>query len=258
MYECHNATLHLRGRVLLQDVSLQLRPGELLAVLGPNGAGKSSLLRILSGELAPSSGEMLINGQSLDLTPCHVQARLRAVMPQADRLNFPFTVAEVVLLGRTPHASHNGSAQDERIAQEALAAVDALPLAARDYTTLSGGERQRIQLARALAQIWASDADTPRYLLLDEPTASLDLAHQHGVLRLLNRFKQRNIGVLAVLHDLNLAARYADRVALLHGGRLVSCGSPLEVLDEHRLGEVYGLRVRRIQMGGETPILVAG
>ncbi|HXG28693.1 MAG TPA: heme ABC transporter ATP-binding protein [Nevskiales bacterium] len=257
MLECRDATLRLRGRVLLQDLSLQLRPGELLAVLGPNGAGKSSLLRILSGELAPSSGGILMNGRSLDTTPRQILARLRAVMPQADRLSFPFSVAEVVLLGRTPHTLRHGNAQDEHIAQAALAAVDALPLAARDYTSLSGGERQRVQLARALAQIWESDADAPRYLLLDEPTASLDLAHQHGVLRLLNRLKLRHIGVLAVLHDLNLAARYADRVALLHGGRLLGCGPPQDVLQEDRLSQVYGLAVRRIRVGDEAPLIVA-
>jgi iron complex transport system ATP-binding protein len=258
MYECRHSTLRLGGRELLRDVSLQLRPGELLAVLGPNGAGKSSLLRVLSGELRLHGGEILINGESLDAIPRQVQARLRAVMPQADRLSFPFTVTEVVLLGRTPHAAHNSSVRDERIAQETLAAVEALPLAACDYTTLSGGERQRVQLARALAQVWEDKTDTPRYLLLDEPTASLDLAHQHGVLRLLNRLKRRNIGVLAVLHDLNLAVRYADRVALLHGGRLRDCGPPQDVLHESQLSDVYGLPVRWIRIGAEMPIITTG
>jgi iron complex transport system ATP-binding protein len=258
MYECRRISLRRRGRELLHDVSLQLAPGELLAVLGPNGAGKSTLLRAWSGELPPDAGDILIHGRSLrELSPAS-QARLRAVMPQADRLGFPFTAAEVVLLGRTPHGAARGGLCDTRIAQEALAAVEALPLAARDYTTLSGGERQRVQLARALAQIWEADADTPRYLLLDEPTASLDLAHQHGVLRLLNRLKRRNIGVLAVLHDLNLAVRYADRVALLHGGRLRDCGPPQDVLHESQLSDVYGLPVRWIRIGAEMPIITTG
>lgn len=257
MFEINHGGLRINGRELLRDVSLQLHPGELLAVLGPNGAGKSSLLRTLAGEWPFGTGEIRLNGRPLASIPRLETARLRAVMPQADRLSFPFSVTEVVLLGRTPHAARSSAAQDERIVHEVLVAVDSLSLAARDYTTLSGGERQRVQLARALAQIWDEDIREPRFLLLDEPTASLDLAHQHGVLQLLNRLKRRDIGILVVLHDLNLAARYADRVALLKDGKMSACGPSLSVMTETTLSRVYSLPIRLLELPGSPHYLIA-
>lgn len=257
MLECHAASLQVNGRELLCDISLQLVPGEMLALIGPNGAGKSSLLRILSGEWRPGSGEVRLNELPLDAWTRRELALQRAVMSQADRLDFPFTATEVVTLGRTPHRA--SPAQDTRIAQAALEAVAALPLARRLYTTLSGGERQRVQLARALAQIWQSGPDQPRYLLLDEPTASLDLAHQHGMLQLLNRLTLQGIGILIVLHDLNLAARYADRVALLSAGRLAACGRPTDVMQPEVLSRIYGLPLRALRVeSADYPLFAAG
>jgi iron complex transport system ATP-binding protein len=167
------------------------------------------------------------------------------VLPQESALTFPFTVQEVVLMGRTPHERTAGRAEDDAIVCAALEAVECQMLTDRIYTTLSGGERQRVQLARVLAQIWdarsTSQPPGARYLLLDEPTASLDLAYQHGTLDIARRFARAGVGVLAILHDLNLAAQYADRLAVLQAGRMVALGTPAQVLQPSLIERVFAI-----------------
>jgi iron complex transport system ATP-binding protein len=158
------------------------------------------------------------------------QAKRRAVLPQDSPLSFPYSAFEVALMGRNPHHRGAEGPRDYEIARAALEAAGALDLADRLYPSLSGGEKQRVQLARVMAQVWEAPPSGHRYLLLDEPTSSLDLAHQHSTLRLAKRFTQGGAGVLAVLHDLNLAAQYADRILVLSAGHAVALGSPLEVL----------------------------
>ena len=230
---------------LLNQVSLAMRPGELLALVGPNGAGKSTLLQLLTGERQPTHGQILLDGRPLPDWPAWLLARRRAVLPQSSSLAFPFTALEVVLLGRTPHCVGGERDRDRHIAWQALAVADVVGLAERLYTTLSGGERQRVQLARVMAQIWDPPLDgSPRYLLLDEPVSSLDLAHQHAVLTLAHRLSRRGSGVLAVLHDLNLAAQYADRIAVLQAGRLQALGTPRDVLQAALIQQVFGVQAR--------------
>ena len=220
------------GHELLSEVDCAIRPGELLGVVGPNGAGKSTLLKLLCGDLAPSSGEILLEGRPLRAWKNLEQAKRRAVLPQDSQLSFPFTALEVALMGRSPHVRGAECARDTAIAYETLEVAKALALADRLYPTLSGGEKQRVQLSRVLAQIWEAPETGSRYLLLDEPTNNLDLAHQHGILRIARLLAREGAGVFAVLHDLNLAAQYADRVLLLHGGRVAAAGTPREVLTE--------------------------
>ncbi|TAJ51678.1 MAG: heme ABC transporter ATP-binding protein [Nevskiaceae bacterium] len=239
--------LHWRaeGRDLLNGVSLTVRPGELHAVLGVNGAGKSTLLKLLAGDLRPSRGEVAMNGRPLRSWPSRHRARLRAVLPQGESLRFAFTVREVVALGR--YSALTGKPEQEAsLITAAMADADILPLAERSYLQLSGGERQRAQLARVLAQLalLPDQAASQRYLLLDEPTAALDLAHQHACMTLLRRRLGENLGVLAVLHDLNLASTYADTISLLHQGRLLAQGSPAAVLTPELLGQAYGDSLR--------------
>lgn len=242
--EAHRVSLRLGGRPVLRSVSLTLAPGELLAVLGPNGAGKSSLLQVMAGSMAPDAGCVALDGQRLPGIAGGELARRRAVLPQTAALAFSFSVLDVVLLGRCPHRGRSTRADDLAAAEGALAATDTLGLAGRDFTTLSGGERQRVQLARALAQVWRKAADgPPRYLLLDEPTNSLDLAHQHACLRIARRLAEAGAGVLAILHDPNLAALHADRVALLVDGCLTAQGSPGEVLTVAALRQAFALDV---------------
>jgi iron complex transport system ATP-binding protein len=232
-------------RALIDGVSLALHPGEVLVILGANGAGKSTLLRCLSGELQPDVGEIRLNGVPLARWSPADCAKRRAILPQQSPLSFPFTALEVAAMGRIPHGGPGPS--DTRIAAEALAAAEADHLAERRYTTLSGGERQRVHLARILAQLWTPlPNEEPRYLLLDEPTASLDLAHQHATLALARRWTDRHIGVLVVLHDLNLAAQYGDRIALMKDGRLLAIDCPRAVLEPAGIEHAFGLPVRVI------------
>lgn len=243
--DAHDLRVRRGGRNLVDGVSLALHPGEVLVILGANGAGKSTLLRCLSGELQPDTGEIRLNGVPLARWSAGECAKRRAVLPQHSPLSFPFTALEVAAMGRIPHG---GTGPEEtRIAAEALTAAEAEHLAERRYTTLSGGERQRVHLARILAQLWSPLPDNePRYLLLDEPTASLDLGHQHATLALARRWTNRHIGVLVVLHDLNLAAQYGDRIALMKDGRLLALDCPRAVLEPVGIEHVFGLPVRVI------------
>lgn len=256
MLEAREITVRRGGRALLDGVTLRIAPGEVVALAGPNGAGKSTLRRVLAGEWRPAEGSVWLNGRVLADWPAAAQARLRAVLPQDATLNFPFTAAEVALLGRMPHTGRRESAHDYRIAQEALELAGAGELSERLYPTLSGGERQRVQLARVLAQIWDVPTDNACYLLLDEPTSNLDLARQHNTLRVARQLAAKGVGVLAILHDLNLAAQYADRLALLHNGRLVADGPPPEVLTPAHIQQTFDLPVSVINHPNARHLLV--
>jgi iron complex transport system ATP-binding protein len=250
----HDVHLRRGGRPVLQAVNLRAQPGRLLALVGPNGAGKSSLLGVLAGLLVPTRGQAMLDGRLLAEWPPAALARRRAMLSQQVRLGFGFRVDEVVMLGRSPYAVRRDSPADHRIAEAALHAAHAWHLRGRDYLELSGGEQQRVQLARVLAQVWEGD-DGARWLLLDEPEAGLDIAHQHFVLRRARLLACQGYGVIAVLHDLNLAARYADEVALLERGRLLRHGPPGEALEPRVLSDVYGLPMRRVETGDRGWIL---
>lgn len=230
------------GRRLLDDVSAAVPPGRLTALIGPNGAGKSTLLRALAGEIQPGAGTVRLDDRPLGSWTRRERARRVAVLPQEGTLAFPLTGLEIALLGRAPHPGSGETAADLEIACGALAAADAAEFAGRRYPTLSGGEKARVHLARVLAQVWDCPLGRPGYLLLDEPTAALDFAQQHRLLALAREFaRQRGAGVFAVLHDLNLAAQYADDVIALRAGRVVAHGAPGEVLDAALLAEVFDL-----------------
>lgn len=231
-------------REILREVSLTLKPGELVAVIGPNGSGKSTLLQLLSGAQKARKGAITLNGVPLNRLPRQDLARQRAVLSQTSTLNFPFRALEVVLLGRSPHANRTAQRENLQVAEAAMQEVEVLHLADRVFTTLSGGEQQRVQLARALAQIWPSpDKEGERYLLLDEPTNNLDLAHQHAVLQIGRRLAERGTGVLMILHDPNLASLYADRIVVLKKGTVLIEGLPEEVLTEATLANAFNLAV---------------
>ncbi|CAI1660426.1 heme ABC transporter ATP-binding protein [Serratia entomophila] len=223
------------SRRLINDVSLSIASGEMVAIIGPNGAGKSTLMRLLTGYLTPGCGECRLLDRPLEQWQPQQLAKVRAVMRQHSDLAFPFSVEEVVGMGRSPHGK-----RDRQLAiQQVMAQTDCLELAQRDYRRLSGGEQQRVQLARVLAQLWQPHP-SPAWLFLDEPTSALDLYHQQHTLRLLRSLtRQQPLGVCCVLHDLNLAALYADRVLLLHQGRLVATGTPREVLQTDILTRWY-------------------
>jgi iron complex transport system ATP-binding protein len=229
-------------RVLLHDVSLALAPGEIVAVVGPNGAGKSTLLRVMTGERAPQAGRVLCEGRPLGAWTPLALARRRAVVSQHVALSFPMSAAAVVGLGRLPWHGTAEAARDEAAVAAALGEVGVGHLARRIYATLSGGERQRVQIARALAQL--DGAARPAALLLDEPTASLDVRHGAAVLALLRRLSRSGLAILVVLHDLNEAAYVADRVAMLAEGRLEALGPAASILRPALLERVYGIGFR--------------
>lgn len=243
MLEGNDIQVHIDGATLLKDVSVRIIPGEVVAILGPNGAGKSTLLKVLCGDLSPTSGAVSMDGKHLSEWDRRACAQRRAVLPQQASLNFPFTVLDVALMGRSPHHRGIESAADYAITRAALREAGVDDIENRLYTTLSGGERQRVHLGRVLTQIWQASYGLPRYLLLDEPTANLDLAHQHRILAVARRFATQNVGVVVVLHDLNLAAQYADRMLLLNAGQLIATGAPAQVLQEDIIESVYGITI---------------
>ncbi|MDQ1711066.1 MAG: heme transport system ATP-binding protein [Frankiaceae bacterium] len=219
------------GRTVLA-ASLFASYGELVAVAGPNGAGKSTLLATLAGDVSPVAGEVRLDGRPIGSYPPATLARLRSVLPQRSAVTFPFRVAEVVAMGRAAWAGTPRAAFDDAAVEAALGTTELAALRQRPVTRLSGGEQARVALARVLAQ------DTP-VVLLDEPTASLDLRHQERVLREARRLADAGRAVVAVLHDLGAAAAYADTVVLLHRGRVVAAGPPGEVLDPAVVSAVY-------------------
>ena len=225
---------------ILQDVAISVDAGEMVALCGPNGAGKSTLLRILSGEVTASSGEVRFRDTPIEQWPTATLAQSRAKLSQESQLTFSFRVSEVVEMGRFPH---NTPGENAQIIADCMAQVDITDLANRYYTSLSGGEKQRVHLARVLAQL-TSEATEPKLLLLDEPTSALDMLHQEVALQTAHTLcREQQFGVIVVLHDLNLAASWADRILLMKEGGVVHKGSPHEVLTHAILREVYGIDV---------------
>jgi iron complex transport system ATP-binding protein len=225
---------------VLHGLDFGLRAGEFVGLIGPNGAGKSTLLKLLGGQWQPSGGSVLLEGRALASYSAREMARRIAHVPQSTALAFPFTAREVVLMGRSPHLRRFQieSSNDRAIAERALHATNAAYLADRIVTTLSGGESQRVVLARALAQ-------EPKILLLDEPTSNLDVKHQMEILSLARtQAHQHGLGVIAAVHDLSLAARYCDRLALLVCGEIIADGPPDAVLTSEQLRYAFGVNAQ--------------
>jgi iron complex transport system ATP-binding protein len=238
------------ARVALRDCELRLDAGEMVAIVGPNGAGKSTLMRVLAGLLRPSSGRVLIDGTDLARLDRARTARRIAVVPQVFDTLFPFSVREIVGLGRTARLGLMGRATvaDAAAVDRALRELDLIPLADRSIDALSGGERQRAVLAMALAQ----EGDV---LLLDEPTVHLDPAHQIATLDLVSRLAQdRGLIVAAVLHDLNLAAALASRIVVVAEGRIVRDGTPLRIFNDDLIRSVFGVRL--VVVPGDPPMVL--
>ncbi|MCE7030838.1 heme ABC transporter ATP-binding protein [Jiella avicenniae] len=238
------------GRTILQNVTARIAPGTLVAVIGPNGAGKSTLVKAMSGERRPAVGRVRLHGDDVSaLAPAEL-AMQRAVLPQATSIAFPFTVFEIVGLGLRQRAGVDAAMRRLEV-RRALAAVDLEGFGERLYQRLSGGEQQRVQLARVLCQIGKPVADDrAKLLILDEPTSSLDVRHQIAVLSIARRFADEGGLAVAVLHDLNLAVGFSDRLMVLEGGRLVADGKPEELLEGPMLAETFGTRMVVIKPPG--------
>lgn len=229
------------GPPLLKDINLSLNAGDILALAGPNGSGKSSLLRLVTADIPVTTGSRLLCGTPIEQWDQRERALHLAYLPQMSLLNFPYTVEEVILLGRTPHAT--GQTVDREVLENVLHLTDTARLRHRLYTQLSGGEKQRTQLARVIAQLWQADSLANRLLLLDEPTSALDLAHQQLIIDAIRQLAQRGCTVILVIHDLNLAATVCDEMLVLHEGKPYALGTPQSVFTPQMFASVFGVDV---------------
>ena len=228
-----------RDRLILDDVSVSICPGQVTAVIGPNGAGKSTLLSVLSGFEKNWTGQVKLDGKDIkDIGPSDL-AKVRAVMAQSNSIVFDFSVEEILLMGWVRDSFGRSPIAKERVL-ELSASCGISDLTSRSFLTLSGGEKQRVQFCRSLVQLWRpTEEEGSRYLLLDEPTSSLDVAHELKLLNLMVHLSRQGTGILVILHDLNLASYFADRLYLIDQGKLIAEGTPREVMDPEILSEVY-------------------
>ena len=253
MIRLENVQLGYNGRLVLRDLNLEIAPGEIFGLVGPNGSGKTTLLRAISGRLSPHAGAIYLDCRRLsELSPKEL-ARELAALEQEISCSFDFTVREIVELGRLPHRGrwHRLSRKDHEVVTHAMTLTHTLEFADRTIDSLSSGERQRVWLALALAQ-------EPKVLLLDEPTAHLDLRYQIEIMELIRSLARRDLTVLVSLHDLNLALHYTDRIALLSAGQIIALGEPERVLTEGVIERAFRTRVRIVDGTGERYIVAVG
>ena len=253
MLEARHITFRIGKAGLLSDVSATFAPGRLHLVIGPNGAGKSTLIKVLARLLHPQSGTVEYEGTDIRHASDAELSRHRAVLSQAVEVAFPLTAREIVMMGRYPHFGGRPGPVDEKIVDELMQFFDVSEFNDRNYQTLSGGERQRVNFARVLAQLWRDEPASPpvpevtlssgcRYLFLDEPLTFLDIRHQIDFMKKVRHFSEApDVVTLGVVHDLNLAARFADQIVLLSHGRVVAAGPAAEVLTKDHIHSVFGV-----------------
>jgi iron complex transport system ATP-binding protein len=240
MYQASDIWFRVREKVILQDINMTLQPGTFTAIVGPNGAGKSTMLKTLAYEHTSFQGTVSINGKSAATYKPKELSMVRAVLPQHSQLQFSFSVSQIVQLGR--HAHRSTQTENARIAHEVMELTAVTEFKDRNYTTLSGGEKQRVQLARVLAQVW-EETVYPRYILLDEPTSSLDIAQQQQIFSLAKQVCSRNIGVLAIVHDLNQAVQFADQLLFMKDGKITASGEAQKVFTKSNIEDTFCCRV---------------
>jgi len=251
MLQAKDISYSVGKKPLLKDVSLSFAPGRLHLVIGPNGAGKSTLIKVLARLLRPQIGSVEYEGSDVNDASEANLAKHRAVLSQAVEVAFPLTVREVVMMGRYPHFGGRPGPADEQVVDELMQLFDVTAFTDRDYQTLSGGERQRVNFARVLAQLWRVKHASPRtngsssscrFLFLDEPLTFLDIRHQIDFMKKVRRFTDGpDVVTVGVVHDLNLAARFADQIILLDRGRVIGCGSPAQVLTRENIRSVFAV-----------------
>lgn len=243
MLSASNITFRVGNKPLISDISVSFACSQLHLIIGPNGAGKSTLVKVLARLLRPQTGKVEYEGTDVSTTSEAQLAKRRAVLSQAVEVAFPLSVREVVMMGRYPHFGGRPGPADEQVVNEVMQHFDVTEFSERDYQTLSGGERQRVNFARVLAQLWRDGSVECRYLFLDEPLTFLDIRHQIDFLKKIRTFTAApDVVTIGVVHDLNLAARFADQIILLNEGRLVANGTAAEVLTADRIEEVFKVR----------------
>lgn len=254
MIEASNVYFGIKNKSLVQDINFQAKTGEFWAIVGANGAGKSTLMKLLSREHVPTSGTISFHGKDLKKYKLKELAQRRAVLAQQNSITLAFTVQEIVQMGRYPFYDSQPTQRDLAIVDHCLQKVGIAGFKNRLFPTLSGGEQQRVQLARTLAQVWEVKDG---FILLDEPTTGMDLLHQYETFQLAREMTRKGYGVIAVVHDLNLALQYADRVLMMKDGCSFAIGTPEQVLTEEHIKAAFGLSVRIIQPDNtHFPIIV--
>ncbi len=249
----HDLSIMFNGKPCLKNINLSCATDELTILIGPNGAGKSTLLKACSGDIVSSQGQVTINDKGIGEYSAMELAKTRAVMTQSYEMGFSFSVHEIVAMGCYAYEGQISKQEKRQIVHEAMGYLGISHLSENNFMTLSGGEKQRTQLARVLVQLWFPyEQEEARFLLLDEPTSSLDIFHQYHVLTLAKELTKRNIGVLAVVHDLSLAASFADQLILLSKGEVVVQGEAKTVLQRDYLNQVYGVKADYHQFSAQT------
>jgi len=260
--EAKNITYRVGNRELISQVSISFAQGKMHLIIGPNGAGKSTLIKVLSRSLRPQEGTVLYDDVDIHRANESDLAKRRAVLSQAVEVAFPLTVSEVVMMGRYPHFGGQPGRVDHEIAREMMEYFDVTEFAERNYLTLSGGERQRVNFARVLAQLWRSGHEPGsdlgcRYLFLDEPLTFLDIHHQIEFMKKVREFgSQPDVVTVGVVHDLNLAARFAVQIILMDKGHIVDSGSPNEVLTAERINQVFSVHPTFVQEANGSSYIV--
>src|SRR5262245_50526634 len=267
MLQTTNMTFRIGHKPLVSDISVSFAPSKLHLIIGPNGAGKSTLIKVLARLLRPQIGNVVYEGVNVQSASEADLAKRRAVLSQAIEIAFPMTVPEVVMMGRYPHFQTHPGPTDHTIVDEVMESFEVREFTSRNYQTLSGGERQRVNFARVMAQLWHADKPTPheessawpacRYLFLDEPLTFLDIRHQLEFMRRVRDFANTaDVVTVGVVHDLNLAAHFADSILLMNAGRVVASGSPAEVLTAKRIRDVFGVEPKFVPVNDSVIHLI--
>ena len=238
-------SLEIDGGEIVNDINIEVFPGKVLALIGPNGAGKSTILKLLSGDVKPTSGVVKYNDINISNIPFVDRAHIRGVMSQSQTIAFDFSVLEIIEMGwlHSDHDYYTSFYPD--VLKQIIEDCELQHLADRKFNTLSGGEQKRVHFARVLLQLWIPEGDIhPRFMLLDEPLANLDIYHELKMLEIIKKHLSKNIGVLLILHDLNTASKFADNIVLMKNGTIVKNGSTIEVLTESILSETYETKIK--------------
>lgn len=255
MIEAKSISYRVRKKYILKNINVVAGLGEVVVITGPNGAGKSTLLKIMAGGLRPTGGQINLNGVPIQELSARELARVRAVMSQHYSIAAEFTADEIAMMGRYAHFNGRPTSKDHMIVDQALTRTGVHHLKGRTLNTLSGGESQRVHLARVLAQVWPSAESTGGLLLLDEPVSSLDIRYQHTILQVARKKAQEGFCVLIVLHDLPMAAKYADRIVLMKNGEVLAEGPPDVALNSSTLSSAYEIPLRYTSFNGEPVVI---
>lgn len=246
MLKANNVSYKIDNQYLLNNISLEFKPGEFTVIMGQNGAGKSTLLRLLAGSLKATEGDISLFNKNITGFKEIELAKIRAVLSQHYEISFPVSIQDIVMMGRYPHFKSEPSGKDYEIIDKALSLMGIINLKNRNYDTLSGGEAQKVQMARVLSQIWDYNKNEPKILFLDEPVSQLDIQYQYFILQVARNFAKENIMVIAILHDLNLALTYADKIVFLKKGRLVRKFDSVNDIDKEIVNNVFDIEMENI------------